>query len=214
MIFFPTLVIALSIRLLNKRHHGVSSPSGPGKFTYFSVWRLSMKKLFVAVAVVLCGIVAAPAVKAQEFPKPGPEHEMLKKLEGNWEATMKAGPMESKGTMTYKMELGGMWLVGNFEGEFGGQKFSGKGLDSYDPMKKKFVGSWYDSMSASPMMMEGTYDKEKKTMTMMGEGPGMDGKPVKYKTVSEHKDNDTIVFSMFMGDDKEAMMVITYKRKK
>ena len=45
------------------------------------------------------------------------------------------------------------------------------------------------------MVMEGTYDKEKKTMTMAGEGPGMDGKPTKYKSVSEMPDDDTINFT-------------------
>jgi hypothetical protein len=45
---------------------------------------------------------------AQEMPKPGPEHEILKKKEGTWLTTMKAGDMESKGTVTFKMELSGL----------------------------------------------------------------------------------------------------------
>ena len=172
-----------------------------------------MKTLRIALAVLVAGIVSAPIAKAQEPPKPGAEHEMLKKLEGVWEATIKGGPAESKGTMTYKMELGGLWLVGSFEGDFAGQKFTGKGLDSYDPSKKKFVGYWFDSMGTMPLVLEGTYDKEKKTMTMAGEGPGMDGKATKYKTVTEYKDNDNISFLLYMGDTKEPMITITYKRK-
>jgi hypothetical protein len=69
-------------------------------------------------------------------------------------------------------------------------------------------------MTASPMVMEGTYDKEKKTLTLTGEGPGMDGKPTKQKSVSEMPDDNTINFSMYMGDTKEPAFTIVYKRKK
>ena len=163
----------------------------------------------VGLVVVLIG----PAV-AQEAPKPGPEHKLLKRQEGTWSTTMKAGGMEFKGAVTYKMELGGLWLVGSMESDLGGQKFYGKSLDTYDPAKKKYIGVWADSMSTIPMVMEGTYDKEKKTLTMTGDGVGMDGKPAKWKSVSTMPDDDTIHLSMFVGDAKEPMFTVTYKRKK
>lgn len=159
-------------------------------------------------------VVAARPAPAQDTPKPGPEHEVLKKMEGNWDLTMKFGGAETKGTVVYKMELGGLWLVGTLESELFGSKFTGKGLDTYDPVKKKYVAVWVDSMSTSPMVMEGNYDKAKKTLTMAGEGPGMDGKPTKYRSVSEMPDDNTINFSMYMGDGKEPAFTIVYKRKK
>jgi hypothetical protein len=67
------------------------------------------------------------------------------------------------------------------------------------------------------MVMEGTYDKDNKVLTSTGEGPGMDGKMTKYKTVLEIKDNDTMLFSMSTpGKDgkDQTVMSITYKRKK
>jgi len=172
---------------------------------------MSMKTLLCAFSLAL---FAAPAARAQEMPKPGPEHEVLKKLEGTWEATMKAEGMESKGTMVYKMEMGGLWLTSAFDGNFAGMKFSGRGLDTYDSTKKKYVGVWADSMSTSPMHMEGTYDKEKKTMTLVGDGPGPDGKPANWKSVTITTGDDTMVFHMYLGDGKEPMFTINYKRKK
>lgn len=166
---------------------------------------------FCAVAVLAA---AVSSTSAQDFPKPGPEHEMLKKWVGTWDTTMKMVGMETKGTATYKMELGGLWLTSTFEGEFGGMKFSGRGLDSYDAGKKKFVAVWVDSMTTSPLVMEGTYDKATKTQTMSGTAPGMDGKPEKFKAVSEMKDDDTVNFSMYVGDGKEPGFTILYKRKK
>jgi hypothetical protein len=174
----------------------------------------SMKTVRDFCVVAMAAVLAAPAAQAQDFPKPGPEHEVLKKLEGNWDLTMKFAGMESKGSMVYKMDLGGLWLTSSLEGDFGGMKFSGKGLDTYDAASKKYVGVWIDSMSTRPMTMEGTYDKATKTLTMIGDGPGPDGKPTKHKTVSTMPDDNTINFSMYMGDGKEPMFTIVYKRKK
>ena len=164
--------------------------------------------LFAAVA-----LLAIPS-RAQEPAKPGPEHEMLKKWEGNWEVIMKMEGAETKGTSTYKMELGGLWLASSLDIELFGSKFTGKGLDTYDAKKKKFVSVWADSMSTSPMILEGTYDKETKKLTMSGMADGPDGKPQKHKTVTEWKDENTVVFEMYIGDGKDPMFTVTYKRKK
>jgi hypothetical protein len=172
-----------------------------------------MKTVRFCCVAAVAGLILASVGRAQEPPKPGPEHEVLKKLEGTWEATMKMMGTESKGTMVWKMDLGGLWLTSNFEGDFGGMKFQGRGFDSYDSMKKKYVAVWMDSMSTTPMTMEGTFDKETKTLTMAGEGV-QDGKPTKHKMVSQMKDDDNIVAHMYMGDSKEPMFEIVYKRKK
>ena len=173
-----------------------------------------MKSIRWFCVMAIFGLAAAPAARAQEPPKPGPEHEVLKKHVGTWDLTMKFGGMETKGTSTYKMDLGGLWLSSTIESEIFGQKFQGHGMDSYDAGKKKYVAVWFDSMSTSPMTMEGTYDKEKKTLTMTGDAPGPDGKPTKHTSVSEWKDDDTIHFAMYMGDGKEPMFTIVYKRRK
>lgn len=174
---------------------------------------MTMRKLgaFAIVCCLAAGL--SSAARAQEPDKPGPEHEGLKKYVGTWDATMKMGGMDSKGTSTYKMDLGGLWLSSTFEGEVVGMKFQGKGMDTYSAAKKKYVAIWCDSMSTSPLVMEGTMD-DKKVLTMVGEGPGPDGKPMKHKTVTEWKDDDFFVFHMYMGDTKEPAFTIEYKRKK
>jgi hypothetical protein len=171
-----------------------------------------------AACLTVCFCLMAPlAAWTQQPPQPGPEMEKLKELVGTWDAAIKMGPQESKGKVVYKLELGGLWLVSDFEGEVEGQKFTGKGLDSYDPTKKKYVSVWVDSMTTSPLFSEGTYDKDGKVMTMTGEAPGPDGKPMKMKMVTEHKDKDTMVFTMYGPgpDGKDASMFsISYKRRK
>src|SRR5262249_32290957 len=120
--------------------------------------RASMKTVRWFYAVALA-VLATPAARAQEAPKPGPEHGLPKKQVGTWDLTMKVGGMESKAVVTYKMDLGGLWLLSSVESDFGGMKIQGRGMDSYDPAKKKYVSVFIDSMSTSPMVTEGTFDK-------------------------------------------------------
>ena len=177
-----------------------------------------MKAVRCLIAAVGLGLLMSPVASAQEPPKPGPEHEMLKKMEGTWDASMNFGGMEAKGTMVYKMELGGLWLVSDFSGEFGGMKFSGKGIDGYNPVSKKFVGIWVDSMSPFASHMEGTWDAATKTMTHYGTGKNPDGSEAKSKSIVVYKDGGR-VFTMFSQgpggeNDWVKMMEITYTKAK
>lgn len=173
------------------------------------------------IALAAAWFLLAAVAAAQEAPqvKPGPEHEMLKKMEGTWTAVMKMAdsPEAMPGQATYKMELGGLWLTSDFRMDVPGFKFQGRGLDTYDPKTKKYVGVWVDSMSTSPMHFEGTYDAATKTTTSTGTGVGQDGKPEKFKTTTKHTDDDHQTFQMFMvgADGKETLaFTIEYTRKK
>ena len=108
-----------------------------------------------------------------------------------------------------------MWIASDFEGTLGPQKFQGHGLDGYDPVKKKYVGVWVDSMSGSPMSLEGAQDKDGK-LVMTGETSGHDGKPQKVKTITEMKDKDHFTFKFYMVvEGKEVpAFTIDYTRKK
>ncbi len=174
-----------------------------------------MKRVAFVAVVLLFG--SSAWAQQPDFPKPGPEHELLKKMEGTWDCVIKGAGGDSKGKMVYKMELGGLWLVSSFEGDVFGSKFSGKGMDTYDQTKKKYCSAWFDSMSTTPMLFEGAYDKAKKTLTLFAEGPTPDGKTGKFKSTTEIKSDNEMVFKMaLVGPDGKdnVMMTIEYKRKK
>jgi len=162
---------------------------------------------------------AAPA--GPPLPKPGPEHEVLKNDVGTWDATVEmigpgGPPATSKGVETNTM-LGGLWLVTDFKSEMMNQPFQGHGIEGYDPLKKKYVGTWVDSMTSGLSLTESSYDAAKKTMTGWIEGPDPSGKITKMRAVTEWKDPDTRVFTIYGTgpDGKEAPgLRITYKRRK
>jgi hypothetical protein len=169
--------------------------------------RSSMGALLLGVAL----LTLLPSARAQESSAPGKELEHLKQMVGTWDAESESG----KGTMTYTMGLGGLWLIGDFDGEFGGIKFEGKFLDTYDSETKKYRSVHVSSFTTGVRIMEGTLNN--KVMTMTGEGPGHDGKPGKFKSITEFKDADTVNFTLFMADKdgkEQPVVKITYKRKK
>ena len=173
-----------------------------------------LRKAILGLLVCLAG---AGVALGQEFPKPGPEHDKLKELVGEWDAVMEMQGQKSKATATYKSICGGMWIESDFEGDLGGLKFQGHGLDGYDLKKKKYVGVWVDSLESAPMHFEGDYDPKSKLLVMTGESLGMDGKPQKFKTTTETKDKDHFTFKMYMvqPEGKEQLaFTIDYTRRK
>ena len=172
-----------------------------------------MHRVITSFTVLLAALFISNLTSvAQEPQKPGKEHEELAKMEGTWDAAVKMSDgSESKAVAEYKMVCEGMWLSSSFVGDIGGQKFSGQGLDGYDPVKKEYTAVWCDSMTATPLMMTGTKDASGKVLTMTGDGGGMKFKGV---TTEVSPDKQTFKMSMDMPTGEIEMMTITYTRRK
>jgi hypothetical protein len=175
----------------------------------------------------LCFVISSlsASAMAQPGPKPMDEHKVLTQSEGTWDATIKsymggpdAEPMVSKGAEVNTVMTGGLWLVSKFDGDFGGMKFEGRGQFGYDPMKKKYVGTWIDSLSPNLSVLEGSYDAKTKTMTYVGDGIAPEGMKYTQKMVTTTKDDGSRVFTLYMkiGDakDEAKFMEITYHKRK
>ncbi len=176
------------------------------------------------LSLSLVSILNASAM-AQPGAEPTDEHKILARDAGTWDGTIKsymggpdAEPMVSKGTEVNTVLTGGLWVLSKFEGDFGGMKFEGRGQFGYDPNKKKYVGTWIDSLSPNLSVLEGTYDSKTKTMTFLGEGTSAEGIKYTQKMVTTTKDDDNRVFTLYMkvGDSKDEVkfMEITYQKRK
>lgn len=173
--------------------------------------------------VTLVALVATSSARAQ-MAQPGEQHKNMAREAGVWDADVKmwmapdAPPMPSKGVETNKM-FGDFWLVSNFEMDMGGMKFKGHGQYGYDPKKKKYVGTWVDTMSPYLSTMEGEYDVETHTLTMYSTGINMmTGKEQKSKMISKYIDENTKQFEIHHEVEGEEgqwwkAMEIDYKRR-
>ena len=168
------------------------------------------------VAIGLCFVLSlASTLFAQESIKPGKEHAFLAETQGEWTVKIASPGGDMAGQCVYKMAHNGVWLTSQLEMKMPDGPFTGTGLDTFDPIKKKFVSIWVDSMSATPVILEGDQSQDGKKITMTGKGPSPDGTTTNYKTETEFVNKDTHIFKMWMGTTTgEPMMVATYKRKK
>ncbi len=160
-------------------------------------------------------------------------HKLLADLAGTWSYTVKmwmnpdpnAKPEESKGTAVRKSMMNGRFFVMDVTGKMempgpDGKKkemtFKGMGLEGYDNVKKKFIGTWMDNMSTGIMMSEGTYDPATKTFTYTGEYEATPGMKQKIREVMKIVDKDHHTFEWYedRGGQEAKTMEINYTRKK
>ncbi len=162
-----------------------------------------------------------PAAQADQMPeeKPAPEHALLAKWVGTWDADINAlwtgKPERSKGTMVCKL-VGPFWLVSDMSSTMSGKPFFGHEVDGWDGAKKKYTSYWFDSTGSGATTGEGTFDAPKKTMTMnlmMAMGP--QSVPMTSVFVWKDDNNVTLTMSGAAPDGKPmTFMTIDYTRKK
>jgi len=197
-----------------------------------------MKRLLVLVATlsVTTAAFAADAPKAPSAEQqammekmtkaatPGPQHEMLKKMAGEWNATvtMQMDPSQppevEQSTSTLTMVMGDRYCQEMVTGQMMGQPFSGMGLTGYDNVLGKYVSTWVDNMGTGIMTSTGTADASGKVITWIGTmSDPVTGKLTKERMVTTIKDDDHHTFEMYgtpPGGKKEMkMMTIEYTRK-
>lgn len=157
--------------------------------------------------------------------EPQEEHRWLQKLVGDWayeaEAVMRPGqpPTKSQGTESVR-SLGGLWVVGQGEGECpGGGPATTLVTVGYDPRTKRFVGTWIGSMMTHLWVYDGSLDAAGKVLTLEAEGPDFagGGKMAKYQDITEFRSDDhRVLTSQVLGDDGQwrPFMTAHYRRRK
>jgi hypothetical protein len=157
--------------------------------------------------------------------EPQKEHQWLQKLVGEWayETECSMGPDKPpekfKGTETVR-SIGGLWVVCEGKGEMpGGGAATTIMTLGYDPVKKRYVGTFLGSMMTHLWAYDGGLDAAGKVLTLDTEGPSFtaEGKMAKYKDVIELKSDDhRVLTSQALGDDGKwhGFMAAHYPRTK
>jgi hypothetical protein len=169
--------------------------------------------------------------KMMELSKLNDNHKLLASLDGTWNCDVKMWmdgdtskkPDVSKSTAIRKSIMDGRYVVMDVTGKMempgpDGKKkemtFKGHGTEGYDNVKKKFVGTWMDSMGTGIMMAEGDYDPATKTFTYTGEFEMMPGMKQKIREVVKITDKDHMDFEYYeeRGGKEMKTMEIAYTR--
>lgn len=156
--------------------------------------------MIIAPTLACCVLSVAAGPTVQEMPefKPLPQHKVLAKEVGVWKGVMKmytepgAPPLEMPVQETNTLMRGGLWLISEFESG----PFQGKGQFGYDPVRKKFVGTWIDTTAPYMNIMTGEQDKKTGEMVWYSDGINAETrKPQRTKSVSK-----------FVGEKREFVM--------
>lgn len=180
---------------------------------------MKLSRLFVTTsALVLAAAGIAAATLRQGPVQPDQMHAWLQSHVGTWDAKIESEMMgEATGTWEVKAGPGGLWLVSEFKSEMMGMPFHGMEFMGYDPSDATFHSYWVDSTSATCSPLAGKYDEAKKTMTLRGTIPGMDGTASEATHITTYPDADHMKFDMHgKGPDGSDMkfMTIHYTRRK
>ena len=114
--------------------------------------------------------------------------------------------------------LGGLWILGEGEGEApGGVTNATIRTLGYDPQKKRFVGTFISTMMANLWVYEGQMDAAERVVTLNCEGPSMseDGATTEYQDIIEVVSEDhRVLRSRVRGADGhwQEFMVAHYRR--
>ncbi len=169
-------------------------------------------KNWLSYILILCIMPVTQVTFAQDFPEmPGPtkEHAWLAKFTGEWKTESKGTmgpeqpPMECVGTLSSRA-LGEFWIVNELKGDMAGTPMTGIQTIGYDDTKKKYVGTWVDSMSSTMWLYEGSVDASGKILTLQAEGPNFlaAGKLTQFQDVYEFtSEKEMKIISRMLGED-------------
>lgn len=185
-----------------------------------------MVKATFSSSILMVLLLTQSRLVAQDLPDmPGPEaeHEWLRALAGEWQADGEVyigadkPPLKTEGTENARM-IGEFWLLAEGRGSFMGTPITSMLTLGYDPEKKKYIGTWIDSMTGYLWAYEGTVDKAGTTLTLETQGPcpKRPGELAKIKERIELKNKNHKVFTSSMQEVDGSwtkLVSVHYRRK-
>ena len=132
---------------------------------------MSPLKLLPLLVLAACSSAPpAPPADAMQMPPPTAQHKLLLEGVGTWEGTLTMwmpGQPEQKIVAREVIEpLGDYWTRSKFTCDYMGMPFEGTATMGYDPVKKRYVGTWVDNMTMELAVMEGEMSADGKTLVM------------------------------------------------
>lgn len=154
--------------------------------------------------------------------EPQKEHRWLDKLVGEWTVETECvmgpdqPPIKMTGTESVR-SLGGLWTIGEGQGETPGGVMKSVMTLGFDPRTNHYVGTFVAGMMTHLWAYNGTLDAAGKVLTLDTEGPNFtDGSMAHYQDIIEFiDDNHRTLSSRAQGPDGKwvPFMKAHYRRK-
>ncbi|GGB60381.1 hypothetical protein GCM10011505_46400 [Tistrella bauzanensis] len=155
--------------------------------------------------------------------EPGTGHLWLQRLIGSWQFTADCSMGPDKPRETFNgsetvRSLGGLWIIGEGQGEMPGGGIGHTILTlGFDPATGRYPGTWIGSMMSHLWLYDGSMDPEGKVLTLASEGPSFagDGSMARYQDViTLASDDERILTSRVQMPDGgwQEFMTATYRR--
>lgn len=136
---------------------------------------------------------------------PGPEHQLLAKLAGDWNVVSKwwmapdSEPMSSASEQKLEPIFGGRFIKIETRSNMMGQDVHGIGYIGYDKFKAMYTMFWIDNMGTAMFTAYGTADDAGKTITLTGkmDDPMTGEKDKEAKYIYTFSDDGTFHFEIW-----------------
>ena len=173
-----------------------------------------MRAFCIAIVLSMTSPLAFSQDASEALPKPTKEHELLMKNLGPRTGQMKmwvqgpdADPIVMPFKETNKAILNGFWVETHFETG----PYQGHGMSGFDPIKKKYIGTWSNNMSPSMSVMEGTYEESKNELTMVfRDYDEATGKLTDMKTVTADPPGKPETMTMYKKDANSGKWIVSF----
>ena len=161
--------------------------------------------------------------KTLDAAEPGPEHERLQALIGDWKAETiawrgsGAAAEQGKGTLSNFWMLDGRFVGQEYKSRAQRPKYQGLGGLGYDNIRKLYTSVWLDTTSTSVYTATGSCDASGSLFTLEGvyQDP-VTGTPVRCRSITRIFNTNKYTFELFKeGPDRKVFkaLEITYTRK-
>lgn len=132
--------------------------------------------------------------------RPGEHHRHLEAMAGRWNAAVRFRMdgempwMESSGSSVNRMDMGGRFLVCEYQGDMGGTPFTGVATWGYDSSAQEYQATWRDSASTGLLWMRGRCEQSGRVFVLTGEYVDpVSGRRKAHRQIVTIKDPDTYI---------------------
>ena len=171
-------------------------------------------RTFVAATLVLWSVNMSAAQESKLY-TPQPEHEILKRFEGEWRFEKLSAAADGStpgklgaGKITAEL-LGGFFVVCKWSGKVYDTNYAAVQTLGYDADKKAYTGLWIDNTMSYQWPLHGSLAVDSKELVLTSSGPGPSGGTRQFRERYQFKSADSITVIAEMLQDKKWVTFMT-----